>query len=466
MDVIQKLKELGYTTIPAEFYSKVLEWKAWCEGDVKSFHHYKVKTGKYNVNCKMYSLQMAKKLAEDWANLLMNEKVKITAEGSKEQIFLDNVFSTNNFWVKVNEMQEMKASLGTAAYVPRVVGQSENGAEGIAIDYITIEQIYPLKWHNGIVDECAFGSVVYRGEKNYFYLVIHRRNKEKEYVIENYVFEIVNDSLRSAKLEDAFETPIPPIVFTHSKKRQFVIDRLNIANNYDYTLPVGVPCFANAIDTLKAVDLAFDTYATDLITGKRRLFVSPAATEYIDGEPAFDPKDIAFYVLPEDTSGVNKPIQSVGGEFSVVETSASIQTALNLLSAKCGFGENHYRFDSGNITTATQVISENSEMFRTLKKHEIILESVLVELCQIILRLGNASMNAGLNEDVEISIDFDDSVIEDKSADFNRTLQLLNAGLMKPEEARSILMNEDIETAKKALPTMEELTDEEQREVE
>ena len=134
-----------------------------------------------------------------------------------------------------------------------------------------------------------------------------------------------------------------------------------------------------------------------------------------------------------------------------------MQDMLNALSSKCGFGENHYRFDNGSVATATQVISENSSMFRTIKKHEIILRDVLEELARIILRLGNSVLHLGLNEDVEISIDFDDSIIEDKAQNEARIYQMLSAGLMRAEEARSILMNEDIETALAALPSMTDM---------
>lgn len=48
----------------------------------------------------------------------------------------------------------------------------------------------------------------------------------------------------------------------------------------------------------------------------------------------------------------------------------------------------------------------------------------------------------------------------------NQIYQMLSAGLMKPEEARALLMNESIDKAKAALPGMEELTDEEQNEIE
>lgn len=133
---------------------------------------------------------------------------------------------------------------------------------------------------------------------------------------------------------------------------------------------------------------------------------------------------------------------------------------------KCGFGENHYRFDNGGVATATQVISENSSMFRTIKKNEVILHNVLEELVRIILRLGNSVLHLGLNEDVEISIDFDDSIIEDKAQNEARIYQMLNAGLMRADEARAILMNEDIETARAALPTMDDMVTSEQDEVE
>ena len=130
------------------------------------------------------------------------------------------------------------------------------------------------------------------------------------------------------------------------------------------------------------------------------------------------------------------------------------------MSSKCGFGETYYRFNGGSVATATQVISENSTMFRTIKKHEIILNDVLVELCRILLRLGNTAMNSGLDEDVEISIDFDDSIIESREQDFQRDMQMLNAGIMNDWEFRMRWFNEDEETAKAALPKAQDMTTE------
>lgn len=472
--VIIKLNELGYTTIPDSFYSKVYEWKSWYQGDVKGFHNYTVQNGERQVKCRRYSLGMGKKLCEDWANLLMNEKVQITLEGQKEQDFIDLVLTENNFTVKANEMQELKSALGTVAYVPRVIGQevSESGdivpgnASGIVLDYVTIENIYPLSWQNGYISECAFSSEVTRGGKDYLYLQIHRREDNGNYVIENRIYRYNNEQLADEQLVNVkgFEN-IPAVVHTGSDKRQFVIDRPNIANNINYLLPTGIAIYANAIDVLQGVDIAYDSYVNEFKLGKKRIMVKPSAAQYLDGTPAFDPDDVVFYVMPEDTEG-SAVVTPIDMTLRTAEHNTGIQDQLNILSSKCGFGETYYRFDGGSVATATQVISENSTMFRTIKKHEIVLEQALVELCRILLRLGNTAMNAGLDEDVEISIDFDDSIIEDKQTEFSRDMQLLQAGIMNDWEFRMRWMNEDEATAKAALPKMQDMTTEQQNEVE
>lgn len=472
--VIRKLNELGYSTIPEAFYSKVVEWKSWYQGNVKGFHSYRVRNGESIVNCKRYSLGMGKKLCEDWANLLMNEKVQITLEGQKEQEFIDSVLNENNFKVKVNEMQEMKSALGTVAYIPRVIGQEINeggeivpgNASGIILDYVTIENIYPLAWQNGFISECAFSSVVTRNGHDYLYLQIHHKDGSGDYVIDNRIYRYDNEMLSDEQLANVkgFEN-IPPVVYTGSDKRQFVIDRLNIANNFNYLLPTGIAVYANAIDVLQGVDIAYDSYVNEFRLGKKRIMVKPSAAKYLDGEPVFDPSDVAFYVLPEDVSD-GAVITPIDMTLRTAEHNTGIQDQLNILSSKCGFGETYYRFDGGSVATATQVISENSTMFRTIKKHEIILKDALVELCRILLRLGNTAMGAVLNENVEISIDFDDSIVEDVQSEFNRDLQMLNAGIMNDWEFRAKYMNEDESTAKAALPKMQDVVDEMQQEVE
>ena len=84
---------------------------------------------------------------------------------------------------------------------------------------------------------------------------------------------------------------------------------------------------------------------------------------------------------------------------------------------------------------------------------------VLKEICRTILRLGNQYLGQSLDEDVEISIDFDDSIIEDEATEFARDVQMLSMSILNRYEFRAKWMNEDEETAKAALPDLEGLVE-------
>ncbi|HJK46418.1 MAG TPA: phage portal protein, partial [Methanocorpusculum sp.] len=220
--------------------------------------------------------------------------------------------------------------------------------------------------------------------------------------------------------------------------------------------PMGVAIFANAIDYLQKLDLEFDSYSNEFTLGRKRIYVAPEMLTDKNGSMVFDPDDTVFYQLPEDYSQQlqKDPIKESNMQLRVEEHSKAINDDLNYLSMRCGFGTERYKFDNGNITTATQVISENSDMFRTIKKHELILDAALKQLVRIIIRLGNV-LGAGLPEDTEITIDFDDSIIEDKTAERQSDRQEVSMGVMSRAEYRAKWYGEALEQAQRSLPEQE-----------
>ena len=465
--IADKLRELGYKTVPASFYSHIQTWRSWYEGFVKSFHQYQLFNGQKFVDCRKATAGMAKKAAENWADLLMNEKVVITLEGEAEQKFWDDFCQANNFTRMANQYEELAFALGTTAEVVRVSGltvnedgEQEDAAKELKLDFVMADGIFPLSWENGIVTECAFATNRVVKNNKYVYLQIHTIAEDGTYDIKNYLYDNNEGAMTEQTLEsvDGFEN-VPDIFHTHSDKKLFVINTPNIVNTIDPTLPLGISVYANAIDQLKTCDNVMDSFNSEFMLGRKRIMVKPEATKGLNGEALFDANDLVFYILPEDSQN-GSTIQEIQSTLRVTEHNTGMQMALNMLALKCGFGDNHWKFDAGNITTATQVISANSDMFRTIKKHEIVLEEVLKELVQIVLRLGNTFMGQSLKEDVEISIDFDDSIIEDEATDFSRDMQLLSAGIINPYEVRMKWLNEDEETAKENLPKMEEMLEE------
>ena len=465
--IADKLRALGYKTVPAAFYSYIEVWRSWYQGFVKSFHQYQVYNGQKQVDCTKCTAGMAKKAAEDWADLLMNEKVVITLEGDAEQEFWDDFCKANNFTRMSNNYEELTFALGTTAQVVRVSGltvnedgEQEEAAKELKLDFVMADGIFPLSWENGIVSECAFATNRVVKNHKYIYLQIHEMADDNTYDIKNYLFENDEGAINEVDITsvEGFEN-VPEVFHTHSDKKLFVINTPNIVNTIDPTIPLGISVYANAIDQLKNCDNVFDSFNMEFMLGRKRIMVKPEATKGLDGEQLFDANDLVFYILPEDSQN-GSTVQEIQSTLRVAEHNTGMQMALNMLSMKCGFGDNHWKFDAGNITTATQVISANSDMFRTIKKHEIILEEVLTELVQIVLRMGNTFMGQSLNEDVEISIDFDDSIVEDEATDFSRDMQLLTAGIKNPYEVRMTWLNEDEETAKENLPKMEEMVEE------
>lgn len=460
MNIFEALRKRGFPSVDAEPYGLIDVWRSWYKGDVEDFHRYTIFNGQQRIQTRRYTVGMAKKVCEDWASLLLNEKASITLEGEQEQAFVDEILEGNNFRVKANELEELVAALGTGAIVPRIVdaeltaGDTVQGGR-IKLDYCTADKIIPLSWENGRVLECAFCSDRSVDKKKYTYVQIHHLAEDGTYDIDNVLYLNRAGALREVELTAVagFEA-IPPTIRTGDSRPQFVINRLNIANNAEIGSPMGVSVYANAIDQLKGVDIAYDSYVNEFILGKKRIFLYPEFLTTMDGQSVFDPAETAYYIMQgEDLKG----IKEVDMTLRTDEHNAGMQDMLNMLSAKCGFGENHYRFDRGSVQTATQIISENSTLFRTIQKHEILLEGMLIELCRILLRLGNAYQGRGLDEDVEISVDFDDSIIEDKASDRAQDRLDVAMGVMSLAEYRAKWYNEALETAAAALPTAVEL---------
>lgn len=146
-------------------------------------------------------------------------------------------------------------------------------------------------------------------------------------------------------------------------------------------------------------------------------------------------------------------------ELRAEQHSKAINDDLNYLSFKCGFGTEHYKFEKGTVTTATQVISENSDLYRSVCKHEIILDSVLKEMIRIIIRLG-ITLAEPLKEDAKITINFDDSIIVDKEAERQSDRQDVAMGAMGIDEYRAKYYGETLEKARANLPVQNTVMEE------
>lgn len=470
MNVFSYFKNKGIDTLDATFYRQIEVWRSWYRSNVRKFHTYKVYRGRgSSIKCTRYALGMAKKVCEDMADLLLNEKVTITIEDTATDAFVKQVLIDNNFEELGNEYQEWKAALGTAAYVVYVrdaVMDNEGIMTGgnVGINYVEAGNIFPTSWQNRIITECIFTFPKTYKRKKYIHFQYHKLEdisgeNRKQYVIENTVVENTTGSGHELTPDQWKEIPafsgLVERIETGTDQPQFIIDRLNMVNNADEdsSNPMGMPLFANAIDTIRKLDLEYDSYANEFSLGRKRIFVAPEFLTNENGSLIFDPEDSVFYELPEDYfKNTKESMREVNMELRIEEHSKAINDDLNWLSLKCGFGTDRYKFENSGVKTATEVISENSDLYRSLTKHELILNRVLIQLIHTIIRTGINTGVPGLNEKAKITIAFDDSIIEDKATERKEDRQDVSMGVMRHEEYRAKWYGETEEQAKKNLP--------------
>lgn len=424
MNLQQFFQSKGYDISEKLNWDKYLDlWESWYRGKVRKFHNYYIYNGQKKVKREKKSLQGAKKVCEDWADLLYNEKVKINLGDDEDTKQLEEIFSKNNATVLINQGVEKTFELGIGALVISIQDMLIDKDKNLIdvsnarpkLEFVEGKKIYPLSWEGTEIKECAF--VTYKTVKgeNYIYVSMHIINDDGNYEIKNYKFKAQNRNIIVSPIEDneGFVTEFD----TKNNIPWFSITRPNTCNNIDFDTPFGISIYANAIDTLKSLDNAYNELDNEVVLGRRRTFVSEEVMTYDSGTETltFDPEDISIYRMPK---GFNKDsmIQSSSEELRTDKIQSTVQFQLNMLSSKVGFGQERYKFDGASIQTATGVISENSDMFRTIKKHEQVLEKSLKTMIRALAYASSTFANYNINADT-ITIDFDDSVIEDKGAE-------------------------------------------------
>lgn len=414
----QYLSSNGYNTASDDTYSHIDEWLDWYQGDVPRFHNYMIYNGVVSTKQKRYRLGMAKKVCEDWANLLLNEKVAIKAGAYEER--LNAILAANNFKVRGNQLIEIAFALGTGAFV-----EYKDAQDNIVIDFVRADMIYPLSWDNGDITECAFGSARVIDGKEAIYLQIHRYGKEEG---ENPALYYIENKYIHAESGQELDIPddVIPIINTGCDTPFFQIITPNIFNNIDLDSPLGVSVYANCISQLKGCDLVYDSYMNEYVLGRKRIMVPITQAKKMmekDGisAPAFDPNDTVYYLMPGDNRDENK-LEQVDMSIRAQEHELGIQRSLDILSLMVGLGTGSYQFNASGVKTATEVISDKSDLYQSQQKNAIIIEAALIAMVRAVAFLDDGSTP-------EVTVDFDDSIIEDDNAIVDRNIKLVQAGL-------------------------------------
>lgn len=465
---------LNRDILATTYYAYISEWLQWYKGKVDSFHAYQHFNGHRYKRCERYSLGLPKQICEQWASLLYNDKVCFNLDtdieagktNDDDMAILQKILDDNNFSIKFNDLVEMYMALGTGATT-----EYKDSAGNVKINYIYAPMIFPLEVDNGEIVSCAFGS--YTGGE--YFVEVHERQQNGTYKISNHYFKD-KSKLMNGKYEEIQKDGVVKEYI--SEVKMFQIYRPNIKNNISVFAPFGISVYGNALDEIKVADLVYDSFKNEFLLGKKKIFLREGAVNYKivineKGEsetvPIFDENETEYFAIQDvgdDENGKQKLIEESNPELRVQAHTEGMQTALNAVGKAVGFGLDYFTFKgNGTYHNTTQIISTKSELYTNIKRHEKVLDRSLKELIKVVMYL-----RIGKKYEKDITIDFDDSIVEDSAEVKRQALLELNAGIIdnvqyyqdvyKMTKEQAIKFDAEIRNRKAAAEPVEPLEDE------
>ena len=465
--------EIGGVPAFNEFYNfGIFPWKWVYRGYYSAWHLVKAPTiADPNAKRRMAYLNLGKAVCSELAGMVWTDQtdvnVSTTGVGEEQRDILAeyvaDVLEKNNFSVKMAEAIEQAAALGGEALkVWYEVKHDENGNEipdsgQIKIGYCMADQFVPTAWDNAEISEGVFISRIAKDGYYYTRLEWHKW-LGLTYVITNELYrsEINKNGAKESQDILGYRYPLSTIYpylaerseFGTIEKSLFSYFRTPTANNIDDNSPLGVSIYGNAMETLHALDVAFDSFTREFRLGKKRIIV-PArmikqVLDPVTGKMVryFDAQDETYEALSTDDPDSLK-IQDNSVELRVDEHVAGINAFLNIFCLQVGLSAGTFSFDAkSGLKTATEVVSENSKTYKTVKNFQNMVTPAVKRLVNNIIAVASlydvqydgVSIKNEAAKGYEVSVLLDDGITQDRQTNINEGMALVNARLMSKKK--------------------------------
>ena len=431
------------------FYSYMDGWQAIYEGRPR---WWKVKRAGLNKGTvrQMNMLNTAKILCDEFAHKCFAEQVDITCGSEVYDKFILDFLCREGFWKNIPRLLSAAFAQGGCAlreYVDR--GR-------VRLSYVEGRQFYPLKWDNKNVTEGLFGTMSAKGK--YFYTMIEKHSvKGENILVECFLYrssdpDALGDRVPLTELypdmADTFTYPVDTPLFQYFKP--------DFPCNIPTELPLGISCFANCTDTLKALDIAFDSFSREFVLGRKRIIVPSSCIRTVvnpetgQSERYFDADDEVYQALKCDEEKDLKVTDNTV-ELRISEHVDGINALLNILCFQVGLSPGSLSFDkAGGVKTATEVVSEENKTAVTIRCQKNLLAEFIEDMCRAVLRLAMITGEVPRGN-FEVTVAFKDSVVIDDNTLIQNNINLVTAGLKSKVSAIMEVMKCDEEAAKREL---------------
>lgn len=449
------------------YYFGIFIWKYLYKGFYSPWHRVLAPTVDNPRNQReLFRMDTAKAICAELSGLVWSEQCEVhVSQDMEEQLleeFVHDVLVKNGFWTKMQEHIEQSLALGGGAikawYDEKHDSQGNvvPDSGGIRLGFCMADQFVPTAWDNAQVTDGVFISRQAKDGYYYTRLEWHKWDGLTYYITNELYRAEQKDNSTPGYTESqdilGFRYPLNEIYpFLNEETSMhglttslFAYYRTAVANNIDDNSPLGVSIYANALSTLRALDICYDSFVREFQLGKKRIII-PAqclrtVVDPITGEPRryFDATDEAFVALSTDDTD-NLKIQDNSVELRVDEHERAINAFLSILCLQVGFSAGTFTFDRAQgLKTATEVISENSKTYKTIKAQQLQIKLAVAKIVDAIIQIAQLydikwegySIRQLAALGWETKVVFDDSILQDRQTNINEGILLSTNGLM------------------------------------
>lgn len=389
------------------------------------------------------ALNMVKTTSEMMAGLVLNENATIQVDGKADE-FIQEVFQHNDFKLNLIKYLEPMFAVGGIAARPYV----DTNTNKVEFSWALANAFYPLKSTSNGISEAVivFKSFDIEKDKQVFYTLLEFHEWDKNSI------KITNELYRSNNSNEVGErVPLgtggqydgveETTVLENMTRPLFNYLKPSGFNNLSLYSPLGVGICDNALTTLKQINDTYDQFNWEIQMGQRTVAVSDAMLNYVPDEsgnvmkPVFDASVNVYKALRMDQD--DSFVKDLTHDIRTEQYISAINQFMKTLEMQTQLSVGTFSFDGKSFKTATEVVSENTQTYRTRNMQCNEVERFIKGLIISVLELSSAyGLYSGeIPTEDKISVDFDDGIFTSKESQLEYNNKAVVGQLMPRTEA-------------------------------
>ncbi len=398
---------------------------------------------------RIISLCLASAISREFSRLVLAE-TEITADGDK---YISEQF--RKLIPKLPVMVEQACAVGGIIVKPYL----SNGR--IYVDTVLPENFFAVDFSEDTITSAIFPEQLVIGKNCYTRLEYHRFDPENRlYTVKNRCYRS-SDRASLGSLCSFAEVPQwskmkEVTVLENVEKPLFAYFKMPSANTVDPESPLGISAFENSVDLIHQADEQWERIIWEFESSERAI----DATEDIfrinpNGKPVL-PKGRERMFRTYDIQASEKPfIETFSPEIRDTSLFDGLNRIFQRIEFNCGLAY-------GTLSDP-QTVEKTAEEVRTSKQRSYTQVSAIQKNLEFTLENLLYAYNYyaeyfGLSKsDAKLICTWDDSVLEDTDKEFQRRLQMVNAGLLSKEKFISWYFHCDEKQAAEYIPQVDAL---------